>query len=220
MGPASAHFVATDSQHVTRRRDYLLSLSNLKSRWFRLRAVDPSAAVVSFWSGEETLATEMTASVRRQTPDRPHYIVSTTGAEFPGTSAIHLGPGDAWSLYRQLRSRLQRIHIALAPTLFTATPDPLRVAAVMYAPARVLGFNASLQRHHLRLTRPLQTWHFLSGGSFDQGAQRPAWVRTLRCDDPDFPDGVTVYEGRSLANGRPRIGIVTPYFPFPLAHGG
>lgn len=162
----------------------------------------------------------MTESVRRQTPDRPHYVVSTRQVRVPGVRVIRLDPGGAWSLYRQARTRLRRIRVALAPTLFTASKNSLRAAAILYVPIRVLGFNASLQRHHLRLTRPRRTWQFLSGRPLDQAAQRPAWIRTLRGDGPDFPDGSTVYEGRPLSAARPRIGIATPYFPYPLASGG
>jgi glycosyltransferase involved in cell wall biosynthesis len=162
----------------------------------------------------------MTGQVRLQTWDLPHWIVTTDGAKCPGMHVIRLEPGDTISLYRQLRQRLRHIRVALAPILITAGPHPLRVAALMYAPTKVLAFNASLQRCPLHPTRPVEAWRLLSGRSIDAGPRHRSWIQALSSEGPDFPEGATVYEGRALSAGRPRIGILTPYFPYPLAHGG
>ncbi len=35
-----------------------------------------------------------------------------------------------------------------------------------------------------------------------------------------FPETIRILEGRPLAPHRPRVAVLSPYFPYPLAHGG
>ncbi|MEZ5399132.1 MAG: glycosyltransferase [Bryobacteraceae bacterium] len=178
------------------------------------------AAVVCFWTGDPRLAAEMTARVFRATSGHPHYVVSTYDAGFPGARTIRLRPGSAWSLYRQLGEALAGVRVGLAPVLFTSQPDPLRLAALLLAPRRILAFNASLDRRPLSLAHPLEIRRLFAARDEGGVRQRPAWLRDTPQDSPDFPDATVLHAGRALRRGRPRIGIVTPYFPYPLSHGG
>ena len=111
--------------------------------------------------------------------------------------------------------------IGLAPTLFT--PDPqyaaLRRAAFRYAPGRVLAYNAQLERHHLRLRSAIASALFLRGVPLDCIWLRPKWF-PFRREHSTYPETRHVFEGRPLREGRPRVAVLTPYFPFPLSHGG
>lgn len=182
----------------------------LKKLWFRMLGKDPDAVVVSFWSGDDALASRMEEEVRALVPERRHFTVRMED----------LQPGSSLSLYLQLRRRFRGLRIGLAPVLFTAAPHPLRAAAALLAPGRILAYNARLERHHLRLRSVLASLLFLRGVPLDRIFLRPRWLAPWRRDRSVFPDTYRVIEGRAATPGRRRIAVLSPYFPYPLSHGG
>jgi glycosyltransferase involved in cell wall biosynthesis len=177
---------------------------------FRLLGKDPEAVVVSFWSGEDALAERMVEEVRTLLPDRRHFTVRLED----------LRVGSAFSLYRQIRRRLRAYRIGLAPVLFTDEPHPLRAAALMLAPRKILAYNTRLERHHLTLRTAVASTLFLRGVPLDRIFLRPRWLAPWKKDRSVFPDTYRVIEGRPFTTGRRRLGILSPYFPYPLSHGG
>ncbi len=179
----------------------------LKAAWFRLLGKDPEAVVVSFWSGPDALAARMVDEIRRLEPTRRHFVVSREPREVAGAVVVAAAnPLDVRRAFRSLR-------VGLAPVLFSAEPHPLRLAAFLLAPFKVLAFNARLERHHLRLECWIASWLFARGVPFDRIFLRP-WSRSLATGE------TRVLEGRASLPARRRVGILTPYFPFPLSHGG
>jgi ribosomal protein S18 acetylase RimI-like enzyme len=180
-----------------------------KQLFFRLLGKDPEAVVVSFLSGDEPLAASMAEEVRRLVPDRRHFTVS-------------LQPGSAWQLYRRLRRQFRGLRIGLAPVLFTTDRRyrPLRVAAFLLAPRKILAYNPRLERHHLRLRTGLASWLFLRGVPLDRIFLRPRWLCPWKRDRSIESSESRVVDGRPLSPGRRRIAVLSPYFPYPLSHGG
>jgi ribosomal-protein-alanine acetyltransferase len=82
----------------------------------------------------------------------------------------------------------------------------------MLAPRKILAYNSRLERHHLRLS--IASWLFLRGVPLDRIFLRPFSRETVR------PSGHRVIEGRPPRLTRKRIAVLTPYFPYPLSHGG
>ncbi|MDQ6707671.1 MAG: hypothetical protein M3Z85_17045, partial [Acidobacteriota bacterium] len=122
----------------------------LKRFIFGLLGKDPEAVIVSFWSGEDELASAMVAEIRRLEPERRHFLVTLRtdeipGVTIPGVNMVRLHPGNAWSLFSQARKQLARNRIGLAPVLLTRTPHPLRLTALLLAPSRILAYNARLE---------------------------------------------------------------------------
>ena len=181
----------------------------LKSAWFRMLGKDPEAVVVCFATGDEALSQRMIEEVRQLVPDRRHDVVS-------------LEPGSAWQLYRNLRRQFRGLRIGLAPVLFT--PDraftPLRRAAFLLAPRKILAYNPALERHHLRLSTWIASWLFLRGVPVDRIYLRPWWLWPWKKDRSVFPGHHRVLEGRPLSPLSRRIAVLSPYFPYPLSHGG
>jgi ribosomal protein S18 acetylase RimI-like enzyme len=175
----------------------------LKQWLFGLLGKHPEAIVVSFRSGDDALADAMCAEIRRLEPSRRHFEVRLEDAP------------DVKRLFRGYR-------IGLAPVLFTGDPKyrPLRLAAVRLAPRKILAYNARLERHHLRLSQPIASWLFLRGVPLDRIFLRPRWLWPWRRDRTTRPNGYRVIEGRMRREGRPAVAVLTPYFPFPLSHGG
>jgi ribosomal-protein-alanine acetyltransferase len=60
----------------------------------------------------------------------------------------------------------------------------------------------------------IASWLFLRGVPLDRIFLRPFSRETTR------PEGRRVIEGRARRPGRKSIAVLTPYFPYPLAHGG
>jgi polysaccharide biosynthesis protein PslH len=178
-------------------------------RWlFRLLGKDPEAVIVSFCSGEEHLARAMCEEIQRLEPGRRHFQVV---------------PGES---FRAIRQRFRGYRIGLAPVLFTddASYRSLRLAAFLMAPGKILAYNSRLERHHLSLKSPMASWLFLRGVPLDRIFLRPGWLvpdmfktpnnRTVR------PSGHRIVEGRSHRRQRRSVAVLTPYFPYPLSHGG
>jgi polysaccharide biosynthesis protein PslH len=181
--------------------------ARLKQWLFGLLGKHPEAIVVSFRSGDDALADAMCAEIRRLEPSRRHSEVRLEDAN------------DVARLFRGYR-------IGLAPVLFTDDPRyrPLRLAALRLAPRKILAYNARLERHHLRWSQPIASWLFVRGVPLDRIFLRPswlwpAWLRRSK-DRTTRPAGHRVIEGRARREGRPAVAVLTPYFPFPLAHGG
>jgi glycosyltransferase involved in cell wall biosynthesis len=90
--------------------------------------------------------------------------------------------------------------------------------AVKTAPRRLLAFNPAGERHHVRWNDPLASWLFCRGVPLDRIYLRPAWWPWARERSRPASKSITL-QGRPLAD-RPRVAIVSPYFPWPLSHGG
>jgi ribosomal-protein-alanine acetyltransferase len=109
--------------------------------------------------------------------------------------------------YWTLRARFRKYRIGLLPVLM-----PVPAWAWLLAPRKILAYNTRLERHHLRLT--IASWLFVRGVPLDRIFLRPFSGETVR------PTGHRVIEGRARNAKRKSIAVLTPYFPYPLSHGG
>jgi ribosomal protein S18 acetylase RimI-like enzyme len=178
----------------------------LKQFIFRMLGKDPEAIVVSFASGDPELVRRMHEEIRQLEPQRRHFLVALE--EFSG--------------YWQLRKRFRGYRIGLATVLFTPESRyrALRRAAFLLAPTKILAYNQRLERHHLRLSTAIASCLFLKGVPLDRIFLRPKWLVPWKKDRSVFPTHVQEIEGRPLAARRRRIAVLSPYFPYPLSHGG
>lgn len=185
--------------------------ARLKRFLFGLVGKNPEAIVVSFATGDSELAERMFAEIRALIPDRRHFLVRPE----------ELAPGRALGTYRQLRKRFGKFRIGLAPILFTGDSRyrALRQAAFLLAPGKALAYNERLERHHLRLSTAIASSLFLRGVALDRIFLRPKWLFPWKKDRSVYPKVSQEFEGKPL-RGRHRIAVLTPYFPYPLAHGG
>ena len=185
---------------------------------FGLLGKEPEAVVVSFWTGEDSLARRMVGEMLDLLPGRRHYVVAVgRRISIPGCAPIELKPGD---LYLQLRHAFRSKRIALAPVLFTEDPSPLRAAAFCLAPAKILAYNRNLERHHLKLRTAIASLLFVRGVPLDRIFLRPTWLCPWKKDRSEIPDRYHLVEGRPLDPARRRVAVLSPYFPYPLSHGG
>lgn len=178
---------------------------SLKSKFWRFIGKDPDAVIVSFPSGPEPLARAMMAEVLTLLPEHEHYAV--TDLEIDGVLSI--GSED-------LRALVLRKRIGLAPTLL---PGGFAMA-FRYAPRKILAYNARLERHHLRPSTAIASTLFVMGVPLDRIWLRPKWLFPFRRDRSVAPNTHHEFEGRPLREGKPRMAVLTPYFPYPLSHGG
>ncbi len=109
--------------------------------------------------------------------------------------------------YGRLRARFRKYRIGLMPVLM-----PIPPAAWLLAPRKILAYNTRLERHHLTLS--IASWLFLRGVPLDRIFLRPFSGETVR------PSGHRVIEGRARNARRKSIAVLTPYYPYPLSHGG
>jgi ribosomal protein S18 acetylase RimI-like enzyme len=183
----------------------------LKQFLFGLLEKDPEAIIVSFATGDRAAAERMYEEVRGLEPSRRHFLVTPE----------ELGPGSAFQLYRQLRERFRNYRIGLAPMLLTrdARYRPLRWAAFLLAPRKILAYNERWERHHLKPSTAIASLLFLRGVPLDRIYLRPKWLAPWKRDRSVFPSEIQEYEGRPMG-GRPRIAVISPYFPYPFSHGG
>jgi ribosomal protein S18 acetylase RimI-like enzyme/glycosyltransferase involved in cell wall biosynthesis len=183
----------------------------LKKFLFRILGKDPEAIVVSFATGDSTLAARMFAEIQQLEPTRRHFLV--TSEDFGSASAVRI--------YAALRKRFRAYRIGLAPVIIG---DPryrsLRRAAFLLAPGKILAYNLRLERHHLRPSTWIASLLFLRGVPLDRIYLRPKWLVPWKRDRSVYPSEVREIEGRALSVRRRRIGVVSPYFPYPLSHGG
>jgi polysaccharide biosynthesis protein PslH len=189
----------------------------LKKFIFRLLGKDPEAIVVTFATGDPELAQRMFAEIQHLVPDRRHVLVE------PGEFSVK----STLEIYRQLRRRFRAYRIGQAALLLDRDPryTALRRAAFLYSPTKILAYNARLERHHLSVGAAIASLLFVRGVALDRIFLRPKWIKpwTLvpwKKDRSVHPSAVQEIEGRPLSPRRRRIAVVSPYFPFPLAHGG
>ncbi len=169
-------------------------------RWiFGLLGKDPEAVVVTFCSGEAELCRRMAEEVRQLVPDRKHFVVTT----------------ENWP---QMRAQLKRYRIGLAPVMLGREPNALRRAAYRLAPRKILAYNSRLERHHLRLD--VASLLFWRGVPLDRIYLRPGWWPWPKREQSVIPSGHRIIEGRPCAPERRRVAVLSPYFPYPLSHGG
>lgn len=176
----------------------------LKRWWFGLRGKDPEAIIVSFHTGDARLSDAMCEEIRALEPTRRHIEISEN--ESPAG----------------IRSKLRPYRIGLITVLFTsdARYRALRRTALFLAPRKILAYNERLERHHLQLTKPIASWLFLRGVPLDRIYLRPWWLVPFRSDKTIRPKGHRVIEGCLRRPRRKSVAVLTPYFPYPLAHGG
>jgi len=184
----------------------------LKQFIFQALGKDPEAIIVSFATGDPTLTQRMFAEIQALEPTRKHVLVNPEDA----------GPDSAFSKYLRLRARFRANRIGLAPVLFTGEPQhrALRRAVFLLAPTRILAYNQRLERHHLRFATVIASFLFLKGVPLDRIFLRPTWLAPWKRDRSVYPTEVREIEGRPLSPRRRRIGVLSPYFPYPLSHGG
>ena len=184
----------------------------LKRLIFGLLGKDPEAIVVTFASGDPELTQRMFAEIQRLVPDRHHFLLEA--GEFRALSTLEI--------YRKLRERFRGYRIGLAPLLFDGDPrfKALRRAAFLYTPTKILAYNARLERHHLRFSGAIASLLFVKGVPLDRIFLRPKWLAPWKKDRSACLVGVQDFEGRPLSVRRRRIAVLSPYFPFPLSHGG
>jgi len=169
-------------------------------RWvFGLLGKDPEAVVVTFCSGPPELCRRMAEEVRGLVPDRRHFTATR----------------ENWP---ELRRQLRRYRIGLAPVMLTGEWNALRLAAYRLAPRKILAYNSRLERHHLHLD--LASLLFWLGVPVDRIHVRPWWWPWPKRDPSVMPRDYTLLEGRPCAPERRRVAVLSPYFPYPLSHGG
>ena len=171
----------------------------LKQWIFRLLGKGPEAVVVTFCSGDAELCRRMAEEVRSLLPGRRHFVA--TAENWPA-----------------LRRELKPYRIGLAPVMLAREANPLRRAAFWLAPHKILAYNSRLERHHLRIDLP--SLLFWLGVPLDRIYLRPWWWPWKKRERSVIPSGYRVAEGRACTEGRRRVAVLSPYFPFPLAHGG
>ncbi len=171
----------------------------LKKWLFRLLRKDPEAVIVTFCTGDPDLCRRMAEEVRALIPDRRHFVATP----------------ENW---RDLRGQLRRVRIGMAPVLLAREPNELRRAAYRLAPRKILAYNSRLERHHLRPN--LASFLFWRGVPLDRIYLRPWWWPWPKRERSDVPSGYEVKEGRPCSVARRRVAVLSPYFPYPLSHGG
>ena len=186
--------------------------SALKKFIFRLLGKDPEAIVVTFAAGDPELSRRMFDEIQRLVPDRRHFLVNP--AEFNGQSTL--------KIYLQLRQRFRAYRIGQAPLLLDRDPRyrALRRAVFLYAPTKILAYNARLERHQLSFRTAIASFLFVKGVPLDRIFLRPKWLVPWKKDRSVYPSKIEEIEGRPMSSRRRRIAVVSPYFPYPLAHGG
>jgi glycosyltransferase involved in cell wall biosynthesis len=171
----------------------------LKKCLFALLGKDPEGVVVSFCSGDPELCRRMVEEVRMLVPDRRHFV--TTPENWPS-----------------LRRELRRYRIGLAVVMLSREPSSLRRAAYRLAPRKILAYNPRLERHHLKWN--LSSFLFWRGVPLDRIYLRPWWWPWPKRERSVYPREYRVLEGRPCAEERRRVAVLSPYYPYPLAHGG
>ena len=160
---------------------------------------EPEGVVVTFHTGDPELCRRMEEEVRRLVPDRRHFTATP----------------DNWP---EVRNQLKHYRIGLAPVLLTAQSSPLRRAAWRLAPHKILAYNSRLERLHLQLN--LSSFLFWLGVPLDRIHLRPRWWPWPKRERTVTPAGYRILEGRPCSPDRRRVAVLSPYFPFPLSHGG
>lgn len=171
----------------------------LKRILFGLLGKDPEAVVLA--AGEGAHAAEM-RRLEREAPVIPVPLPEG-------------GAGEAWLALRRA-ARGRRVALCAAPL-----EDRRALAAALAAfPFHVLVFNARLERHHVHWREPLASLLFLCGMPRDRIFLRPWWLFPWKRDRSALPGEWREAGGRGFRPGKPRVAVLTPYLPWPPAHGG
>ena len=164
--------------------------------------------MVSFASGDtELVRADVHEEIRRLEPHRRHFLVTL----------------EEISSYWQLRRRFRAYRIGLAPVLLNT-----RSAISHSAPRRISACSnenpgvqptAGAAPSARRVLSSLRGC-FCRGVPLDRIFLRPKWLAPWKRDRSVYPTRVQEFEGRPLAARRRRIAVLSPYFPYPLSHGG
>jgi glycosyltransferase involved in cell wall biosynthesis len=174
-------------------------VSRIKEQIWRLLGKGPEVAIVSFCTGDAESCARMIEEVHALLPQHKHFTVTE----------------ENWA---QVRHELRPYRIGLCPVMLGPSPSGLRREAYRFAPRRILAYNSRIERHHLRLD--LASLLFWRGVPLDRIYLRPRWWPWPKRDRTTRPGHFRVTEGRACAAGRKRVAVLTPYFPWPLGHGG
>ena len=159
----------------------------------------PEVVVVTFCTGDPELCRRMAEEVRGLVPDRRHFVVTP----------------ENWA---QIRGELKRYRIGLAPVMLTREPSALRRAAYRLAPHKILAYNSRMERHHLGPNLP--SFLFWRAVPLDRIYLRPWWWPWPKRERSVVPQGYRVLDGRPRSTERRPVAVLSPYFPYPLSHGG
>jgi glycosyltransferase involved in cell wall biosynthesis len=181
----------------------------MKEWLWRLLGKEGEAIVLHFASGEEARARAMYEEIRTLEPGREHLVVCWGKAMAGLPCVVVTGRQD-------LRRQLGRKRVGLAP--FLLGDHPLVKVAMLTAPTRLLAFNSRGERHHLRPSAAIASWLFWRGVPLDRIWLRPAWWPWARERSQEARESA-VLTGRPLG-GRRRVAVLSPYYPWPLGHGG
>lgn len=184
----------------------------LKKLVFKLLGKNPEAIVVTFATGDPERAQAMFAEIRRLVPNHKHVFVLPQ--DFRATTAL--------GIYLELRRRFRAHRIGQAPLLFDDDRrfGAFRLAVFLYAPRKILAYNARLERHQFSFASPIASFLFVRGVPLDRIFLRPKWLVPWKKDRSVYPAKVREIEGRPVSAKRRRVAVVSPYFPYPLSHGG
>jgi glycosyltransferase involved in cell wall biosynthesis len=121
-----------------------------------------------------------------------------------------MSTGEAW-----LRLRYAARGRRVAQVAVLTADKPLLAAALLAFPGKVLAFHPDLERHHISWREPIASLLFLRGLARDRIFLRP-WRR----NESRLPRSWRLVAGRLFRPGKPRVAVLSPYLPWPLAHGG
>jgi ribosomal protein S18 acetylase RimI-like enzyme len=164
----------------------------------------------------------MIREVMELIPHLRHFAVCT--GETPAledVEVVRLEPGEPGDLWLQLRNRFRATRIGMAPVLLGDNRHKnLRRAAFFFAPSKLLAYNSRGERHHLQLRNWIASLLFLNGVPLDRIWLRPGWLVPWKRDRSEAPAGARIVTIRPKSQLRPAVAILSPYLPWPLAHGG
>lgn len=183
----------------------------LRGRIRELLGFEAEAVIVHFASGPVEQVRAMYEEIRALEPEREHYVVSIGEELGFGIPIVMHAPS-----LQELRMQLGPKRIGLAP--FVLGWNAMNWLVFQAAPRKMLAFNARGERHHLRMREAIASVLFVSGVELDRIWLRPWWWPWARERSREAVTSVTL-AGRALG-GRPRVAILSPYFPWPLGHGG
>jgi hypothetical protein len=117
-----------------------------------------------------------------------------------------------------MRRESRHYRIGLAPVLLTKGGECTPPRGLPAGSARILAYNSRLERHHLGLN--LSSLLFWRGVPIDRIYLRQRWWPWRKRERSVVLEGHWVLEGRACSDEHRRVAVSTPYFPYPLAHGG
>lgn len=141
----------------------------------------------------------MTEEVKRLVPDCRHFVAT---------------PPQNWP---QMRRESRHYRIGLALVLLTKKASALR-RGLPAGSAKDPGIQFAVERHHLGLNLP--SLLFWRGVPIDRIYLRLRWWPWPKRERSVVLEGHRVLEGRACSDEHGRVAVLTPYFPYPLAHGG